>query len=154
MHPIKQSFAQRLREALEAAGYPARPAVLEREFNTRYWGKPMTLHGVRRWLQGETMPGPDKLAVLAEWLGVTPQELGFGAAVTQRVQQRRARWEAAWGYQERELFELFLGLPVTNRRVVREVILAFAQAQSAAEQPGSGRGPMASRMASPARDGP
>ena len=29
---------------------------LEREFNTRYWGKPMTLHGVRRWLRGETLP--------------------------------------------------------------------------------------------------
>lgn len=141
MHPIKQSFAQRLREALEAAGYPARPAVLEREFNTRYWGKPMTLHGVRRWLQGETMPGPDKLAVLAEWLGVTPQELGFGAGVAQRVQQRRARWDATWGYQERELFDLFLGLPVTHRRVVREVILAFARAQAIGEQPAASRRP-------------
>lgn len=127
---IKQSFARRLREALEASGYPARPAVLEREFNSRYWGKPMTLHGVRRWLLGQTMPGPDKLAVLAEWLRVPPQELGFARpAAPLQVQSRRGRWDAAWGYQERELFELFLGLPVMHRRVVREVILAFAKAQ-------------------------
>jgi hypothetical protein len=28
-------FAKRLRDAMQAAGYAARPAVLEREFNTR-----------------------------------------------------------------------------------------------------------------------
>ena len=33
---------------MAAAGYEAKPAVLEREFNMRHWGKPMTLHGVRR----------------------------------------------------------------------------------------------------------
>lgn len=126
---IKQSFSRRLREALEAAGYPPRPAVLEREFNSRYWGKPMTLHGVRRWLLGQTMPGPDKVAVLSDWLGVPPQELGFGAPVSTQARERPSRWDASWGYQERELFELFLALPVVHRRVVREVILAFAHAQ-------------------------
>ena len=138
MQQIKQSFARRLREALEAAGYPPRPAVLEREFNSRYWGKPMTLHGVRRWLLGQTTPGPDKVAVLAEWLRVPAQELGFGEpAAPRRAAEPPARWDASWGYQERELFELFLALPVVHRRVVREVILAFARAQPP-ENPGVG----------------
>lgn len=146
---IKQSFARRLREALEAAGYPPRPAVLEREFNSRYWGKPMTLHGVRRWLLGQTMPGPDKVAVLADWLGVPPHELGFGQQVAPRAREQPIRWDAAWGYQERELFELFLGLPVVHRRVVREVILAFARAQPA-QGPHTGSRPTApSRSDSP-----
>ena len=56
MDDAKTQFAERLREAMTAAGYEPKAAVLEREFNTRYWGKPMTLHGVRRWLQGETLP--------------------------------------------------------------------------------------------------
>lgn len=118
---------------MQAAGYPARPAVLEREFNSRYWGKPMTLHGVRRWLLGETLPSQDKLLVLAEWLAITPQVLLFGDGVVQRVEQRRSRWDQGVGFEEREIFEAFLRLPVPQRRVVREVILAFSRAYSAAD---------------------
>jgi hypothetical protein len=128
MENAKEKFAQRLREAMERAGYEAKPSVLEREFNLRYWGKPMTLHGVRRWLLGESLPGQDKLEVLAEWLLLTPQALRFGEEITQRVDQRRARWEEVVGYQEREAFEAFINLPAPQRKVVREVILAFAQA--------------------------
>ena len=129
----KLQFAERLRKAMQAAGYAPRPAVLEREFNSRYWGKPMTLHGVRRWLLGETLPSQDKLLVLAEWLAITPQVLLFGDGVVQRVEQRRSRWDQGVGFEEREIFEAFLRLPVPQRRVVREVILAFARAYSAAD---------------------
>lgn len=125
-----QSFAQRLKQAMERAGYEARPSVLEREFNTRYWGKPMTLHGVRRWLLGETLPSQDKLLVLAEWLGVAPHILRFGEEVTSRIEERRARWDSGVGYQEREIFEAFLQLPVPQRKMVREIILAFVKAYS------------------------
>ena len=131
MDDAKKLFAQRLSAAMEAAGYAPRPAVLEREFNTRYWGKPMTLHGVRRWLLGDTIPPQDKLLVLAEWLGVQPQDLRFGVDVPRRVEQRRAQWELGVGYEEREVFEAFLRLPVPQRRVVREVILTFARAEAA-----------------------
>ena len=128
MENSNQKFAERLREAMQAAGYEARPSVLEREFNLRYWGKPMTLHGVRRWLLGESLPKQEKLLLLAEWLNIPPQELRFGLEVEKRVQQQRARWDEGIGYQEREVFEAFLRLPVPQRKVVREVILAFAQA--------------------------
>ncbi len=127
MENAKLQFAERLRDAMTAAGYEAKPAVLEREFNTRYWGKPMTLHGVRRWLRGETLPSQEKLLVLAEWLGVPPQQLRFGSEVVQRVQQRRARWDSGVGYQDRDIFEAFLKLPVPQRRLIREVILTFAK---------------------------
>jgi hypothetical protein len=128
MDDSKAQFAQRLRDAMQAAGYAARPAVLEREFNTRYWGKPMTLHGVRRWLLGETLPSQPKLMVLAEWLGVPPQELRFGADAPQRIEYRRKQWDRAIGFEEREIFEAFLRLPVPQRRMVREVIVAFDRA--------------------------
>ena len=127
MENAKAQFAERLRDAMTAAGYEAKPAVLEREFNTRHWGKPMTLHGVRRWLRGETLPSQEKLLVLAEWLGVSPQQLRFGSEVVQRVQQRRARWDSGIGYQDRDIFEAFLKLPVPQRRLIREVILTFAK---------------------------
>jgi transcriptional regulator with XRE-family HTH domain len=130
MENVKAQFAERLREAMKAAGYEAKPAVLEREFNTRYWGRAMTLHGVRRWLRGETLPSQEKLLVLAEWLGVPPQQLRFGSEVTQRVQQRRARWDSGIGYEDRDIFEAFLKLPVPQRKVIREVILTFAKAHT------------------------
>jgi len=115
---------------MQTAGYVPRPAVLEREFNSRYWGKPMTLHGVRRWLLGETLPSQDKLLVLAEWLAIPPQTLLFGEQGVARAAQRKPRWGAEVGFEDRELFEAFLRLPVPQRRVVREVILAFSRAYS------------------------
>jgi transcriptional regulator with XRE-family HTH domain len=127
MEDAKKKFAQRLREAMERAGYPARPAVLERQYNLRCWDKPMTLHGVRRWLRGETLPNQEKLLVLAEWLRVSPQELRYGTEIDQRVKDNRAELEVALRYQEREVFEAFLKLPQEHRRIVREVILAFSR---------------------------
>ena len=131
MEKSSEKFAKRLRAAMQAAGYEPKPAVLEREFNLRYMGKPMTLHGVRRWLLGESLPKQDKVLVLAEWLRVPPQQLRYGVEVEQRIEQQRARWDEGIGYQEREVFEAFLSLPAPQRKVVREVIQAFVQAHTA-----------------------
>lgn len=128
MENSNNKFAQRLRAAMQAAGYEPKPAVLEREFNLRYMGKPMTLHGVRRWLLGESLPKQDKVLVLAEWLRIPPQQLRYGVEVEQRIQQQRARWDEGIGYQEREVFETFLALPALQRKIVREVIQTFAKA--------------------------
>ena len=135
MQNAKKLFADRLRDAMAAAGYESKPAVLEREFNTRYWGKPMTLHGVRRWLRGETFPTHEKILVLAEWLSVSPQQLGFGDEIQRKVEQRRARWDSGIGYQDRDIFEAFLKLPAPQRKLVREVILTFAKVHSSGDEP-------------------
>lgn len=123
----KLEFAQRLRDAMTQAGYPVRPAVLEREFNTRYWGRPITLQAVRRWLLGEAIPAQDKLQVLAEWLRIEPQVLRFGARVALSVQEHRQRWDEKLTYVERETVDAYLQLPAPQRKVVREVILTFAK---------------------------
>lgn len=128
MDKVKAEFAQRLHAALERAGVPPKPALIEREFNQRYWGKPITLHAARLWLRGETIPSHDRLLCLAEWLGVEPQTLRYGDEVPQAVRERRKRWDEGIGYQEREIFELFLKLPVPSRKVAREVIVALARA--------------------------
>jgi transcriptional regulator with XRE-family HTH domain len=134
MEKANKKFAQRLRDAMQAAGYEARPSVLEREFNLHYMGKPMTLHGVRRWLLGESLPRQDKLVALAEWLRIPPQELRYGAEIEKRVTQERARWDEGIGYQEREIFEAFLALPAPQRKILREVIQTFAKAFPAEEK--------------------
>lgn len=137
MENAKNMFANRLRDAMKAAGYEPKPAVLEREFNTRYWGKPMTLHGVRRWLRGETLPTHEKLLVLAEWLGVPPQQLNFGDEIQRKVEQRRSRWDSGIGYQDRDIFEAFLKLPIPQRKLIREVILTFAKVHASGTDAGA-----------------
>ncbi|MFZ2122613.1 MAG: XRE family transcriptional regulator [Rhodoferax sp.] len=127
MQDAKKLFAEKLRQAMLAVGYPARPSVLEREFNTRHWGKPMSLHGVRRWLQGETMPDYKKLETLSKWLGVPVQQLGYGVEASRVAEQRRARWDSGIGYEDRDVIEAYLKLPVPQRRLVRETILTFAK---------------------------
>ncbi len=127
MDKTKQNFAARLKEAMQAAGYEPKPAVLERNFNLHYFGKPMSLHGVRRWLLGETLPPQDKLIALAKWLRIPPDQLRFGDEIKTEIQQARQRWDEAIGHQEREIFEAFLNLPAPQRKIVREVIMAFAK---------------------------
>jgi transcriptional regulator with XRE-family HTH domain len=128
----KTEFAQRLRSAMIAAGYPDRPAVLEREFNSRYWGRSVTFQAVSRWLRGEAIPAQDKLQVLAEWLRIEPQVLRFGERAAAAVREQRGRWEDPKFYQEREVIEAFLALPPAQRKVAREVVMALAVAARAA----------------------
>lgn len=128
MTNAKQQFAARLKKAMETAGYEAKPAVLEREFNQRYMGSPLTLHGVRRWLMGEVIPTDDKVQVLAGWLNVDFQQLRPGVAPPREIQEQRGNWQATIPQQERDVVDAFLALPMQQRKIVREVILAFAKA--------------------------
>ena len=123
----KLEFAERLHAAMRNAGLEPRPAVLLHLFNTHYWGRPVTFQAVSRWLRGESIPEQDKLITLAEILKVEPQVLRFGEAVRQSLQKRRQRWEEGVGYLERETFDAFLQLPAPQRKLIREVILTFAQ---------------------------
>jgi hypothetical protein len=128
MTDAKKQFADRLKKAMEAAGYEAKPSVLEREFNLKYMGSPLTLHGVRKWLVGESIPSEDKISVLADWLKVDAEQLRTGRVGRGYVQEPRKTWNEQLPVHERETFEAFLALPSPQRKIVREVILAFAKA--------------------------
>lgn len=122
----KAEFSERLKRAMIDAGYPVRPIVLEREFNTRYWGRPISVQAVRRWLNGEAIPAQDKLQILADWLKVEPQILRFGGQSLVSVQEKRKRWDEAISGPEREILEAFISLPTEQKKVAQAVILALA----------------------------
>lgn len=130
MNKKHEEFAERLRAAIEKAGYKAEAAVLEREFNQRYFGRGVTLHGVNKWLKGQSIPRLDKIEVLADWLNIPLDELTFGLEIKQQIQEKQARWDEGIGYQEREIFEAFLALSTPHRKTVREVIQALTKAQA------------------------
>ena len=127
----KLEFAERLQTAMRDAGLEPRPAVLLHLFNTQYWGRPVTFQAVSRWLRGESIPEQDKLITLAEILKIEPQVLRFGEAVRQSLQKRRQRWEEGMNHLERETVDTFLQLPAPQRKLIREVILTFAQVHKA-----------------------
>lgn len=120
-------FTQRLRDAMVRAGYAASPSVLEHEFNLRWPGRSISNQAAWGWLNSRSIPTQDKLQVLAEWLKVAPEVLRFGDAVRHQVRERQKRWDEGVGHQEREVFDAFLRLPAPQRKLVREVILTFAQ---------------------------
>lgn len=126
MENAKQQFAARLREAMERAGYNPKPALLEREFNLRWHGRPMTLHGVRRWLLGEAIPGQDKIVTLAEWLKISPQTLRYGGEVERRIDERTSWWDEVFRSQECDVVTAYLELPQEQRQALRRIILALA----------------------------
>ncbi len=121
-------FAERLKAAMEAAGYDVRPSVLEREFNLRYWGKPITFQAVRRWLRGDSIPSQDKLQVLARWLLVDPHRLRYGDSPYNHVSEPTPTWEASPSSDERQVLSLYRGLPAAQQKVVRDIIETFAKA--------------------------
>ncbi|MBN8557683.1 MAG: transcriptional regulator [Proteobacteria bacterium] len=140
----KLEFADRLHDAMLAAGLEPRPSVLLNLFNMHYWGRSVTFQAVSRWLKGQAIPAQDKLTVLADLLKIEPEVLRFGSAVRESVQVRRQRWDEGIGYLERETFDAFLQLPAPQRKLIREVILTFAQVHQDAST--DGQPPRAARL--------
>ena len=121
----KQAFALRLVEALETEGHEARPSVLEKHFNSLYWGEPVSFQGVSRWLKGKSIPEQDKLVVLADWLNKDPHELRYG--VKGKDKKGNKLWYAGLSVDESELIQTFLKLPADKKKAVRDVILSFSE---------------------------
>jgi len=59
---------------------------------------------------------------------VEPHQLRFGDGVLRHLRAEQKRWDEGAGYTERETFDAFLQLTTGQRKIVKEVILAFAKA--------------------------
>ncbi len=127
----KQQFARRLRDAMVAAGHEARPSVLEKHFNARYWGRSVSYQAARRWLIGLSISEQEKLQVIAEWLNVPPHVLRFGVRLP--VLAAPARFPSlpdkaeVEDQLERDTIERFLSLPANDRRLIAELVAALAR---------------------------
>jgi transcriptional regulator with XRE-family HTH domain len=123
MDNIKKNFSERLKNAMSNAGYEARPCVLEKGFNLRYFGHPVSFQAVSSWLKGESIPTQDKLQVLAEWFGVEAHFLRFGRDPLQKGGEIQRRVISG---TERQMMEIYNELPPEHRKVANAVILALA----------------------------
>lgn len=126
MDKEKAEFAARLRAALEARGIEASAAVVEKRFNSRFEGTPVTAQAVSGWLNGKSLPKQDKLRVLAAMVGMAPHELQFGA--TRRVGDAGSEWPHALAAPDRSMIDAYLSLPVAHRKLVRDLVAVLARA--------------------------
>ena len=123
----KKEFSERLRAAMKAQRLDVSGAVLEREFNLQWPGKPVRRQTAWKWLNGEAIPTQDKLQALAKWLKLDSHHLRFGGHVDMHLRAEQKRWDEGVGYLERETFNAFLKLPAPQRKIIREVIMTFAK---------------------------
>ena len=126
MDKEKAAFAKRLREALVASGIETSAAVLEKRFNSRYGGTPVTAQAISGWLSGRYLPKQDKIRVLAAIVGMDPHVLQYGGK--SGVGEGGADWDAV-PVQDRAMFDAFMTLSATQRKLVRELVAALAAAQ-------------------------
>ena len=124
MKDEKAEFAKRLRSALKAVDIEASAAVLERRFNSRYEGTPVTAQAISQWLNGRVMPRQDKIRVLAGIVGLQPEVLQYGGAP--KTGEGRQEWPVGLAQQDRVMIDGYLTLPVTQRKLVRELVSALA----------------------------
>ena len=120
------NFQQRLAKALQFAGYPHdSPTQLAREFNSRFAGRPVTIHAARKWLVGESIPTQDKLRILAHWLGVTAEWLRFGDT-EQPAGGPEANLQSPSAEEAKLLAEL-MELDPYHRRLAHDFVSMLAQ---------------------------
>lgn len=120
----KQAFARRLSQALSFSRQQVRGATdIALQFNLRYPREPISKQTAHKWLTGQSMPAPDKVDVLAEWLGVSPHWLRFGPAESDSESDLpvvAAKPDTRLDPQKeaREISELILRLPMQQRHLI------------------------------------
>jgi len=127
MEDEKAAFASRLRAALRSSGIDASAAVLEKRFNSRYTGAPVTAQAISGWLTGRYLPKQDKMRVLAELVGIDPHILQYGGG-RGRIAEPKTEWSVAVGVRERRIIDAFLALPPKRRELVGELVAALQDA--------------------------
>ncbi|HEU4991630.1 MAG TPA: hypothetical protein VFT52_03965 [Luteimonas sp.] len=125
MKDEKAEFSARLRAALRDARIEASPAVLEKRFNSRYAGAPVTTQAISGWLNGKAIPRQDKLRVLAALVGVDAYVLQYGGRGA-RVSEAKGAWEGL-SPAERAMVDAYVMLAPSQRKLVRDLVAALAE---------------------------
>ena len=126
MKDEKAEFSARLRAALKDARIEASASVLEKRFNSRYAGTPVTAQAISGWLNGKAIPRQDKLRVLAALVGLDAHVLQYGGGGRQRISEAKGAWEGL-NAAERAMVDAYIALAPPQRKLVRELVAALAE---------------------------
>jgi transcriptional regulator with XRE-family HTH domain len=121
----KAAFAKRLKDLLEPLKIRGGTKLAE-QFNLRYHGeRPVTPQTAHKWLTGTTIPKPDKLRTLADWLNVKEHWLHYGPppATNNRALARGEKYPPS--PETIELASKIASLTPKDRYLVEEMIVRF-----------------------------
>ncbi|MBB5467893.1 transcriptional regulator with XRE-family HTH domain [Paraburkholderia sp. CI2] len=121
----KAAFAKRLKDLLEPLKIRGGTKLAE-QFNLRYYGeRPVTPQTAHKWLTGTTIPKPDKLRTLAEWLNVKEHRLHYGPppGASARPMARGEKYPPT--PETIELASKIASLTPKDRNLVEEMIVRF-----------------------------
>jgi len=120
----QEQFAQRLREALDDAGYQNESAArITQRFGRQYPQHAVSVHAVRKWLKGDAIPTQGKVMALADWLGVNAAWLRFDG--DQPEQDHPTRTDAQISDGERQLLFAYRRLDPDQRALVERLLELF-----------------------------
>ncbi|QYF95597.1 hypothetical protein KY495_10850 [Massilia sp. PAMC28688] len=100
---------------------------LAHQFNAHSDEPPITVHAVRKWLMGESLPTQARLQVLADWAGVSAAWLRFGEAGHGRAGSGEPG--SPEKREEQLLFSDYLLLDLQQKKVVRELVAILLRSQ-------------------------
>lgn len=124
----RQQFAKRLQDAMRQADLDPKPGVLVNLFNLNHASGPtVSFQSASRWLNGGALPGMDKLPTLSRILDVDPCYLLFGQRTRLAVGEPRQAWPEVMDLPDRQMFQTYLQLTQTKRRLVRELVSQLAK---------------------------
>jgi len=133
----KTAFAERLKFAMKRAPEKMRGATdLARYFNLHYYGpRPVTPQTVHKWLSGRTIPNPEKMHTLAEWLRVNEHWLHYGpppSGIGSLIPPKSLAYDEKYPLSSEtvELASKFETLTPHHRYLVQELIEQFYGANS------------------------
>ena len=122
MGQIRQQFAKRLKQAMQAAGFEPRPGVLVDQFNLEHRGSSVTFQTASRWLKGEALPDPEKIQTLARVLGVNACHLLFGERTGLAVREQGEDSIDGLRALDRRMLAAYLKLTTDQRKLVRDLV--------------------------------
>lgn len=120
----KAAFAKRLKDSLpkDIKG----GTDLAREFDQRYKnGPPVSPQTAHKWYSGTTIPKPDKLQTLADWLQVDVHWLHYGPSPTGKLKPLAKGEKYPPSPETIELASRLEGLSARQRNLVEEMITEF-----------------------------
>ncbi|TCT93314.1 hypothetical protein [Pseudomonas sp. LP_4_YM] len=83
---IRADFSRRLHQACNLAGVRERGRAVDIQAELKRRGVKASTTAIGKWLNGESIPEPDKLIPLSDWLGVRPEWLEYGRGDSQKYQ--------------------------------------------------------------------
>jgi transcriptional regulator with XRE-family HTH domain len=121
MSQLRQQFAKRLKQAMQAADFEPKPSVLVDQFNLEHRGRSVTFQTASRWLKGEALPDPEKVQTLARLYGVSACHLLFGERLRMSVKEPGDDIADLRAYDRRMLVS-YLRLMPEQRKLVRDLV--------------------------------